>query len=119
VSHHQQDPHNIQQKTKIDVYNMSLFARFLGKLKETREGDGTLLEHSIFLYGAGMGDPDRHTPIDLPAVLAGGGGGRLEGGRHLRYPLNTPFMNLALSLLDKVDVPLDSLADSTGRLTDL
>jgi hypothetical protein len=119
VSHHQQDPHNIQQKTRIDVYNMSLFARFLGKLKETREGDGSLLEHSIFLYGAGMGDPDRHTPIDLPAVLAGGGGGRLAGGRHLRYPLNTPFMNLALSLLDKVDVPLDALADSTGRLTDL
>jgi hypothetical protein len=119
VSHHQQDPHNIQQKTRIDVYNMSLFARFLGKLKETREGDGSLLDHSIFLYGAGMGDPDRHTPIDLPAVLAGGGGGRLKGGRHLRYPLNTPFMNLALSLLDKVDVPLDALADSTGRLTDL
>jgi hypothetical protein len=119
VSHHQQDPHNIEQKTRIDVYNMSLFARFLEKLRQTPEGDGSLLDHSMFLYGAGMGDPDRHTPIDLPAVLAGGGGGQLKGGRHLRYPLNTPFMNLAVTLLDKVGVSIDALADSTGRLTDL
>ena len=98
---------------------MSLFARFLEKLRQTPEGDGSLLDHSMFLYGAGMGDPDRHTPIDLPAVLAGSGGGQLKGGRHLRYPLNTPFMNLAVTLLDKVGVSMDSLADSTGKLTDL
>jgi len=119
VSHHQNDPHNIQQKTKIDTYHMSLFARLVEKMAEAGDGDGTLLDHTIFLYGAGMGDGDHHTPVDLPVVLAGGGCGRLTGGRHLRYALNTPFMNLGLTLLDKVDVNLASVADSTGRLADL
>jgi hypothetical protein len=119
VSHHQRDPHNVQQKTKIDTYNMSLFARFLEKLRETREGDGSLLDHSLILYGAGMGDGDRHTPLDLPVVLAGGAHGQLKGGRHVRYPENTPFMNLCLTLLAKVDVTVDRLGDSTGLLTAL
>ena len=119
VSHHQNDPHNIQQKTKIDTYHMSLFARLVEKMAGADDGDGTLLDHTIFLYGAGMGDGDHHTPVDLPVVLAGGGCGRLTGGRHLRYALNTPFMNLGLTLLDKVDVNLASVADSTGRLADL
>jgi uncharacterized protein DUF1552 len=119
VSHHQRDPHNIQQKTKIDAYNMSLFARLLDKMRETRDGDGSLLDHALFLYGAGMGDGDRHTPLDLPVVLAGGGSGQLKGGRHIKYPENTPFMNLCVTLLDKVGVTVDRLGDSTGRLTDL
>ena len=74
------------------------------------DGDGTLLDHSLFLYGAGMGDGDRHTPLDLPVVLAGGGRGQLKGGRHLRYAENTPFMNLCVTLLDKVDVRWTSSA---------
>jgi hypothetical protein len=119
VSHHQRDPHNIQQKTKIDVYNMGLFARLLGRMRETRDGDGSLLDHTMFLYGAGMGDGDRHTPLDLPVLLAGGAGGRLKGGRHVKYPENTPFMNLCLTLLAKVGVTVDKLGDSTGPLTDL
>jgi hypothetical protein len=119
VSHHQRDPHNIAQKTKIDVYNMSLFARLLEKMRETREGDGSLLDHTRFLYGAGMGDGDRHTPLDLPVVLAGGAGGQLKGGRHVRYPENTPFMNLCVTLLAKVGVTVEKLGDSTGLLTDL
>jgi hypothetical protein len=119
VSHHQRDPHNIQQKTKIDVYNMSLFARLLERMRETRDGAGSLLDHTLFLYGAGMGDGDRHTPLELPVVLAGGAGGRLKGGRHVRYPENTPFMNLCLTLLAKVDVTVDKLGDSTGPLADL
>lgn len=119
VSHHQRDPHNIQQKTKIDAYNMSLFARVLAKMREMPEGDGTLLDHSLFLYGAGMGDGDRHTPLDMPVVLAGGAGGQLKTGRHIRYPENTPFMNLCVTLLAKVDVTVDKLGDSTGLLTDL
>jgi hypothetical protein len=119
VSHHQRDPHNIAQKTKIDVYNMSLFARLLEKMRETREGDGSLLDHTLFLYGAGMGDGDRHTPLDLPVVLAGGAGGQLKGGRHVRYPENTPFMNLCVTLLAKVGVTVEKLGDSTGLLTDL
>ena len=119
VSHHQRDPHNIQQKTKIDTYNMSLFAGLLEKLRQTREGDGTLLDHSLFLYGAGMGDGDRHTPLDLPVVLAGGAHGELKGGRHVRYPEHTPFMNLCVTLLAKVGVTVDRLGDSTGVLADL
>jgi hypothetical protein len=119
VSHHQRDPHNIAQKTKIDAYNMSLFAYLLDKMRQTPEGDGTLLDHSMFMYGAGMGDGDRHTPLDLPVVLAGGGRGQLKGGRHIRYQENTPFMNLCVTMLDKVGVTVDALGDSTGRLTDL
>jgi len=119
VSHHQRDPHNIQQKTKIDAYNMSLFGRVIAKMREMPEGDGTLLDHSLFLYGAGMGDGDRHTPLDMPVVLAGGACGQLKTGRHVRYPENTPFMNLCVTLLAKVDVMVDKLGDSTGMLTGL
>src|SRR5262245_51978053 len=119
VSHHQRDPHNIQQKTKIDAYNMSLFTRFLEKLRDTSDGDGSLLDHSMFLYGAGMGDGDRHTPLELPVVLAGRAGGQLKTGRHIRYAENTPFMNLCVTLLAKLDVHVDKLGDSTGVLTDL
>jgi hypothetical protein len=119
VSHHQRDPHNIQQKTKIDAYNMSLFTRVLEKMRDTPDGDGTLLDHSLLLYGAGMGDGDRHTPLELPVVLAGHAGGQLKTGRHIRYPENTPFMNLCVTVLAKVDVTVDKLGDSTGLLTDL
>jgi uncharacterized protein DUF1552 len=119
VSHHQRDPHNIQQKTKIDAYNMSLFGRVIERMRGMTEGDGTLLDHSLFLYGAGMGDGDRHTPLDMPVVLAGGACGQLKTGRHVRYPENTPFMNLCVTLLAKVDVTVDKLGDSTGLLTDL
>jgi len=119
VSHHQRDPHNIAQKTKIDVYNLSLFAGFMQKLKNTPDGDGTLLDHSLFLYGAGMGDSDKHTPLELPCLLAGGANGQLKGGRHVRYPDNTPLMNLLVTILAKVDVHVDKIGDSTGLLTDL
>jgi hypothetical protein len=119
VSHHQRDPHNIAQKTKIDAYNMSLFVRLLEKLRDTPEGDGSVLDHALFLYGAGMGDGDKHTPLELPVVLAGGAHGQMKGGRHVRYPENTPFMNLCLTILAKVGVSVDRLGDSTGLLTDL
>ena len=75
MSHHQLDPHNIQQKTKINAYHVSLFARLLEKMTKTPDGDGTLLDHSIMVYGAGMGDGDHHTPVNLPVVLDGGGCG--------------------------------------------
>jgi hypothetical protein len=119
VSHHQRDPHNIQQKTRIDAYNMSLFARLLEKMRDTPDGEGSLLDHTLFLYGAGMGDGDKHTPLDLPVVLAGGACGELKGGRHVMYPENTPFMNLCLSLLAKVGVTVERLGDSTGPLSNL
>jgi hypothetical protein len=119
VSHHQLDPEKITKATKINAYHMSLFARFVENLKNTPDGDGSLLDHSLLMYGTGMGDSDHHTPVNLPVVLAGGARGQLEGGRHLVYPADTPMMNLGLTLLDKVGVHVNAIADSTGRLTDL
>jgi hypothetical protein len=88
-------------------------------MKNTPDGDGSLLDHSIMMYGTGMGDSDHHTPVNLPVILAGGGCGTLAGGRHLEYAANTPLMNLGLTLLSKVGVEKTQIADSTGRLTDL
>ncbi len=119
VSHHQLDPEKITKATKINAYHMSLYARLIEKLKNTPDGDGTLLDHSLLMYGTGMGDSDHHTPVNLPVVLAGGARGQLQGGRHVEYPENTPMMNLGVTLLDKLGVPVDRIADSTGRLTDL
>ena len=117
VSHHQQDPHNITQYTKISQYQMQLFARLVEKMRNAPDGDGALLDHAILLHGAGMGDGDQHTPYNLPITLMGGGCGRLAGDRHLVYEMHTPFMNLGLTLLDKVGVKVDGISDSTGPLT--
>ena len=119
VSHHQNDPQLIGQNTKINAYHMSVYAHLIEKMKNTPDGDGTLLDHAILLYGAGMGDGDHHTPVNLPVAIVGGGCGKMKGGRHLKYELNTPFMNAGLSILDKVGVDVDKVGDSTGRLTEL
>ena len=117
VSHHQLDPHNIAQYTKISQHQLGLFAKLVEKMRNTPDGDGTLLDHSILVHGAGMGDGDRHTPFNLPITLMGGGCGELVGNRHLVYEMHTPFMNLGLTLLEKVDAKVDEIADSTGPLT--
>jgi hypothetical protein len=88
-------------------------------MKDAPDGDGSLLDHTILMYGTGMGDSDHHTPVNLPVVLAGGGCGQLAGGRHLEYPANTPLMNLGLTILNKVGVEQKQVGDSTGLLTDL
>ena len=119
VSHHQLNPHNIAQYTKINTHHVSLFAKLVERLDNTPDGDGTLLDHTILLYGTGMGDGDHHTPYNLPVILMGGGSGSLEGGRHMQYAMHTPFMNLGVTLLDKIGVHVDQIADSTDRLTDL
>ena len=119
VSHHQLNPHNIEQYTKINIHQVSLFSKLIDRMHNTPDGDGTLLDHSIMMYGTGMGDGDHHTPYDLPVILVGGGSGQMKGGRHIRYPMHTPFMNLGLTLLDKVGVEVDSISDSTGLLTNL
>ena len=119
VSHHQLDPHNIEQYTKINTHQMSLFAGLVERMHNTPDGDGTLLDHSILLYGTGMGDGDHHTPYNLPVTLVGGGCGQLAGGRHMVYELDTPFMNLGVTLLDKVGARVDRVSDSTGRLAEL
>ncbi len=120
MSHHQKDPYRIQQKTKIDVYHMSVFAAFVQKLRDTPDGDGTLLDHSILVYGCPMGDGDTHAPTDLPVTIVGGGCGTLrKGGRHIRYKQDTPFMNAGVTLLDKLGVQVDKIGDSTGKLEEL
>ena len=119
VSHHQLNPHNIEQYTKINIHQVSLFSKLIDRMHNTPDGDGSLLDHSIIMYGTGMGDGDHHTPYDLPVILVGGGSGQMKGGRHIKYAMHTPFMNLGLTLLDKVGVQVDSISDSTGLLTNL
>ncbi len=119
VSHHQLNPHNIEQYTKINIHQVSLFSKLIDRMHNTPDGDGSLLDHSIMMYGTGMGDGDHHTPYDLPVILVGGGSGQMKGGRHIKYAMHTPFMNLGLTLLDKVGVQVDSISDSTGLLTNL
>jgi hypothetical protein len=104
---------------KINAFHVSLFSYFLQKLKATKEGNGTLLDHSVYLYGSGMGNPDVHDHVNLPILVAGGAAGRIKGGRHVKYAEPTPLANLHLTLLDKVGVRLDSFADSKGKVAEL
>jgi len=116
VSHHRNDPELIAKKAKIDINQAQLAAYFLEKLKASPDGEGSLLDHSLILYGGGMGDGNLHRHADLPCLLAGKLAGAFKTGRHLRYDLNTPMANLLLTLLDTAGVPIDKLGDSTGRL---
>jgi len=117
VSHHGDRPEQIEKLARLNTYQTDLFAWFLNKLSNTREGDGTLLDHSLFLYGAALSNPNLHAHYDLPLTLVGGAGGTLEGDRHLVFPAETPMTNLLLAMLDKVGVPTESLGDSTGPLS--
>jgi hypothetical protein len=119
VSHHRNDPALIAKKQKIDTYHMSLFGYFLEKLKATPEGDGTLLDHSMTLYGGGMGDGNLHEHTNLPTVVAGKLDGTVKTGRHIAYPENTPMANVLVTMLDRAGVPVDRLGDSTGKLIEL
>lgn len=116
VSHHRNDPDLISKKAKIDTYHVQLLSHFLTRLQSTRDGDGSLLDHSLILYGGGMGDGNLHRHFDLPCLLAGKLGGKLKTGYHLQYPDNTPMTNLLVTMLDKAGVPIDKLGDSTGPL---
>ncbi len=116
VSHHRNDPEYIAKKAKIDTYHITLLADLLAKLRETPDGDGTLLDQSMIVYGGGIGNGNLHEHTNLPCLVAGGGGGRLNGGRHRAYAEDTPMSNLLLTVLDKAGVPADQLGDSTGLL---
>jgi hypothetical protein len=119
LSHHGNNPDKIARMAKINQFHVSLFAEFLQKLKNTPEGDGTLLDHSLYLYGSGIGNPNVHDHTNLPTLVAGGAAGGMKGNRHIRYDKPTPLANLHLTLLDKVGVRLDSFADSNGELDEL
>jgi hypothetical protein len=118
ITHHQQEAEKIAKVAKINHYHVTQFAYLLEKLRTTSDGDGSLLDHTIMVYGTGMGDCNAHDPRSIPLVLAGGRSANLKGGRHLRYPKETPLANLHLTLLDKLGVHLDRIGDSTGRLDD-
>jgi hypothetical protein len=119
LSHHANNPEKLEKLAKVNAYHVSLFAYFLDKLKSTPDGDGNLLDHSLYLYGSGMGNPDVHDHIDLPIVVAGGAAGRVKGARHVRYTEPTPLANLHLTLLDRAGVRLNSFADSNGKVAEI
>ncbi|MDA2928984.1 DUF1552 domain-containing protein [Acidobacteria bacterium AH-259-O06] len=119
LTHHGNDAEKIAKVAKINQFHVSLFAYFLEKLKSTPEGNGSLLDHSIYLYGSGMGNPNVHDHVNLPILVAGGGAGKVKGGRHIKYAEPTPMANLHLTLLDSVGGHLDSFADSTGKIDTL
>jgi hypothetical protein len=122
LTHHRGNAEMIEKVSKINRYHMEQFAYFVGRLQSIPEGEGTLLDHTMALYGSGLSDGNRHQHNDLPAVLAGRGAGAFHTGRHVRYPQDTPMANLFVSMLDSMGVQTQSLGDSNGeldRLTDL
>jgi hypothetical protein len=119
LTHNGGDPAKLARVAKINAFHVSLFAYFLEKLKATPDGNGSLLDHSIYLYGSGMSNGDKHDHVNLPILVAGGGAGNLKGGRHIRYAEPTPLANLHLTLLDKAGVRMDSFADSQGKVQEL
>lgn len=119
LTHHGNDPEKLAKVAKINQFHVSLFADYLQKLQQTKEGEGSLLDHSLLLYGSGMGDPNVHDHQNLPILVAGGAAGKMQGGRHIRFSQPTALANLHLTLLDKVGVQLDSFADSNGMVDEL
>jgi uncharacterized protein DUF1552 len=119
TSHHGNDPQKLGQLAKINAHHASLFGYFLEKLQATKEGNGSLLDHSMMVLGSGMGNPDVHDHVNLPVIVGGGAGGKMKGGRHIKYAEPTPMANLHLTLLDKVGIHMDQFADSKGKIDEL
>ena len=119
TSHHGNDPVKVEKIAQIGTFHVSLFADFLGKLQATPDGEGSLLDNTVLLYGSGMGNPSLHDHINLPILVAGGASCGMRGGRHIEYENGTPLANLHMTLLDRVGVQLDSFGDSTGKIEDL
>jgi hypothetical protein len=109
----------MEQLVRIQHHHVTLFSEFLARLRATEDGDGSLLDHSVILYGSNMSNSNAHDHFPLPNLVVGRAAGRVRGGRHLRYPDHTPMTNLLVTLLDRVDVPLDRLGDSTGEMAEL
>ena len=119
ISHHRNDPEKLAKLARINTHHAELFSDFIGSLQSAPDGDGTLLDSSIVLYGAGLGDSNDHLHYDLPIITVGGKAAGMPGGRHLQYPKDTPMTNLLVSMLGKAGVPEDQLGDSTGQLVEL
>jgi hypothetical protein len=116
LTHHSGDTEKITKAQKVNTFYTEMFAYLLQRLKSTPDGEGSLLDHSMIVYGGGLSDANLHLPTDLPIVLAGGGSGQIKGGRHIRHAKGTPLMNLHLTLLHKVEIPLEKFGDSTGEI---
>ena len=119
LSHHQEDPVRLAKLAKINAYHMSLFSEFIGKLKAIPEGDGNLLDHTMYFYGSGMGNSSAHDHTNIPIVILGKADGRIKGGQHIRYPKPTPLANLHWTILDRYGVRLDKFGDSTEMIEQL
>jgi hypothetical protein len=119
LSHHQNNADKLARLAVVQAYHSDVFAAFLDKLRNTPDGDGSLLDHSILLYGSNMSDSNLHNADPLPAAVFGRGYGRIKGGQHLRYPQDTPHANLMLTLLERAGVPQESIGDSTGELREV
>jgi len=119
LTHHQNNPEWVEKVTRINVHHMELFAHFVSRLKATPDGDGTLLDHSMVVYGSAIADGNKHTHEALPVLLAGRGGGGIKSGRHVVYAKQTPLTNLYLTLLDRMGVRPETIGDSTGRVEHL
>jgi Protein of unknown function (DUF1552) len=119
LSHHANDPSKIERLINIQNYHTQVFAKFIKKLSTTQDGDGSLLDHSIILYGSNMSNSDLHNNDPLPNVVMGKGYGRIKGGQHLRYPQDTPHANLLLTLLNRAGVPVPTLGNSTGQFAEV
>ena len=116
LSHHLDDPLKIGTMSKINTYHVVLFADFVEKMRSTPDGDGSLLDHSLLLYGAGMSNSNAHAPNNLPILLVGGASGGLKGGRHITYSEDTPMANLLMAIMDTLGVPMDQVGNSNGML---
>jgi uncharacterized protein DUF1552 len=119
LTHHHGDPGMIEKVYRINRYHMELFAEFIGKMAKTPDGDGSLLDHSMIVYGSGLSDGNQHEHANLPLMIMGGACGTIKTGRHLALPARTPINNLYVSMLDRMGVPVESLGDSTGKLREL
>ena len=119
LSHHREDKNKIDQLQRIDQYEIDQFAYFLKRLKETREGDGNLLDNSMIVYGSGLGDGNRHRHGELPIVFAGHGAGTIKAGRHIRFGQETPLNNLFLAMLHRMGADMPRFGDSTGVLKEI
>jgi hypothetical protein len=119
LSHHQNDKARKERLVKIQTYHSQVFASFLGKLAAMPDGDGSMLDHAILLYGSNMSNSNAHDEFPLPTLVVGGGCGKLKGGQHLRYPDRTPLANLLLTLLDRAGVPADKIGNSSGVFSEV
>jgi hypothetical protein len=119
LSHHAEDQSNLEKLVRIQTYHSRLFGHFVERLATTEDGDGSLLDHAIILYGSNMSNSDKHDSAPLPLAVFGHGYGRIAGGQHVVYPPDSYYANLLVTLLERAGVPVEAVGDSTGDLAEV